>query len=477
MSTTNRRFLAAAALGSTYLWLGSPTPAHSGGFSTARFGGEHGHAAADHPTTIYYNPAGIALGKGTRVYVEGTFAYRTVDYDRDEGAIDNPGTATPDEAIDANAGSAHLSNFLVSPFVGVVTDAGVKGLGLGLALYAPFGGQADWDKSSVYGADDTQYPGAYDGTQRWAAISGHQRTIYVTMGGAWASPKKSVAFGAGMNLVLSDLALVRARNATGTDDLVNPNGTVAEGRSLLEGDDVTFSLGLGAMWSPSPKIRFGVGYQSMPGFGDMTLEGTLTNKFGSNPETATEVVLLQRMPDVLRVAAELGTSKELVVRLSADWQRWSKYANQCLIPAEETNQTCTFNESGGIDAGAGGSEQVIVNLPRNWKDTMSFKGGVGYHPTEKIEVSGSITYDTNAVPDETMDPSLFDMNKIILQLGGDLALSQTLYLSATLGQVVYFSRTTEPRAEDPVAPSRNPDMAGKYSQSVTYLLVGMGVNL
>lgn len=476
MPTTNRRFLAAAALGSTYLWLGSPTSAHSGGFSTARFGGEHGHAAADHVTAIYYNPAGIALGEGTRIYVEGTLAYRTVDYNRAVGTIDNPGAATPDEALDANSGPSHLANILASPFVGIVTDAGVKGLGLGLALYAPFGGQAEWDKNDAY-ADDPDYPGAVDGPQRWSAIEGHQRTVYITLGAAWSSPKKSVAFGAGLNFISSDLALVRARNATGTDDLVNPDGSVAEGRSLLEAKDLTVGLGLGAMWAPSPKIRVGIGYQSMPGFGDMTLEGTLTNKFGANPQTEVDVVLLQRMPDVLRASLEVDVSAKMVLRLAADWQRWSKYANQCLLPAEETNQRCTFRPDGSIDAAAGGSSQVIVNLPRDWNDTQSYKVGAGYHASDKLEVGGSVTYDTNAVPDEAMDPSLFDMNKVILQLGGELGIGSKLSLSAHLGQVIYFKRETEARAVDPEAPSRNPDMAGSYSSSVTYLLIGMGVKI
>jgi len=35
--------------------------AHAGGFSTARFGGERGHAATDHVSAVYYSPAGLAL--------------------------------------------------------------------------------------------------------------------------------------------------------------------------------------------------------------------------------------------------------------------------------------------------------------------------------------------------------------------------------------------------------------------------------
>ena len=75
--------------------IASASVAHAGGFSTARFGGERTHAASDQLGTIYYNPAGLAHGHGTRGLVEGLFAYRTASYDRDAGAIHNPGTGTP----------------------------------------------------------------------------------------------------------------------------------------------------------------------------------------------------------------------------------------------------------------------------------------------------------------------------------------------------------------------------------------------
>ena len=38
----------------------------------------------------------MAFGHGNRAYLEGTLAYRTVDYNRDVDAIDNPGTGTPE---------------------------------------------------------------------------------------------------------------------------------------------------------------------------------------------------------------------------------------------------------------------------------------------------------------------------------------------------------------------------------------------
>ena len=468
MTTTTRRVLTATLFG-TALMNASGT-ASAGGFSTARFGGEQGHAASDHVTSLYYNPAGIALGKGTRIFVEGTFAYRVVDYTRDEGAIDNPGDLTPDDAIDANAGPAHLANPIAAPFIGVVSDLGVDGLGVGLGFYVPYGGSAKWDKNEAY-VGNSMYPGAQDGPQRWANIEGEQRNLYLTLGAAYTSPNRSVAVGVGLNIISSDISLVRARQATGTDDVIG------EGRSLLEADDLTFGLGIGAQWRATRKLRLGLSYQSKPGFGEMSLEGTLTNRFPSGESPPEDVVLLQRMPDAVRFAFVYTLDPLTRIRFAADWTRWSTYEDQCLIPAEDADLGCTFNPDGSIDAEAGGSPGVIVNLDRNWKDTFGAKLGIGRFVTRMVELNGSLAFDSNAVPDETIDPSLFDMNKLIAQAGIDYWLSSKISIEAMLGYVHYFTRTTEPRDVDPSPPSRNPDMAGEYKSMVVYALLGVGVRL
>src|SRR5690606_32652194 len=174
--------------------------AHAGGFSTARFGGERTHAASDQLGTIYYNPAGLAYGSGTRGVIEGLFAYRTIEYTRPVGAIDSPDdpNGTPVDGVGANAGTATLANMLASPFVGFATDAGVEGLGIGVGVYVPFGGQAKWDRNEAF-ADDAMYPGAVDGPQRWAAIEGEQRSLYYTLAGAWRTKSGSFGIGAGLN--------------------------------------------------------------------------------------------------------------------------------------------------------------------------------------------------------------------------------------------------------------------------------------
>ena len=69
--------------------LSFPAAARAGGLAAARFGGELGNPTTGHPTALYFNPAGLALGTGTRIYAEGVLVYRSASYDRPVAAIDN----------------------------------------------------------------------------------------------------------------------------------------------------------------------------------------------------------------------------------------------------------------------------------------------------------------------------------------------------------------------------------------------------
>jgi long-chain fatty acid transport protein len=452
--------------------------AHAGGFSTARFGGERTHAASDQIGTIYYNPAGLAFGEGTRGGIEGLFAYRTIEYTRPVGAIDNPNTdtpaGTPTDAIGANSGKATLANMLASPFIGIATDGGIKGLGVGVGVFVPFGGQAKWDQNAAF-ANNTMYPGAVDGPQRWAAIEGEQRSLYYSLGAAYRLPNGKVGFGAALNVVQSSVSLVRARNIDGSDDIVSGGGVLKEGRSLVEGEGITFGAGVGAMFMPTPCSRIGVSYQSQPGFGEMKLEGTLTNKFGTGPELVSDIEVRQALPDVVRVAGEWRAFEKAALHVAFDLQRWSAYKNTCIMSAGAT---------GKCDVEANGStmeQGILVNVPRNWQDTYTVRAGGRYFASEKLEVNGGLTFDTSAISydaakDDTIDPSLFDMNKIIAQAGVAFATGK-VDLTFTAGHVLYLERTVEPRAADPLAPSRNPDMAGTYKSAVTYGILGVGVHM
>ncbi len=447
-------------------------PARAGGFGTAQFGGAHGNAASDSLTSIFYNPAGLALGEGTRVYVEGLFAYRRADYARDPGAIDRPGDGTPDgDGIAANSGAAKLRNQIVSPFAGAAIQLG-KSLTIAAGLYVPFGGQAKWSPVDKWKGNQ-QYPGALDGPQRWSATEGKQQAIFYTLAAAYATPDKKLTFGGGINVIQGAISLTRARNITGTDDLVNPDGSISEGRSLIEVSGITASVSLGLIARVSDEAIIGISYQSRPIPGGQDLDGTLTNRFGTSAPAVQDVQFRQDLPDSLRGAVE-WQHKKVALRASAEYTRWSAFKEQCLVDATMP-ASCQFLPSGALDTENGG-EGVLVNLPRNWLDNFAVSAGGSWWPSSALELSLNFKFDSNAIPDETLDPALMDSDKLVSMVGARWTKGK-ITVDLSLANVAYAKRTTAPRAVDPEAPGKNPDMAGTFQQSVNFALLGIGVAL
>jgi long-chain fatty acid transport protein len=452
------------------------TSAHAGGFAVGRYAGELGNVATDHPTALYFNPAGLALGSGWRIYAEGLLAWRTVEYDRPEGAISNvvegeDQAGTPESAIDANAGKAKLSNILASPFLGVVSDFGIPNLGVGVGAYFPFGGQATWDKDDSFEGDE-QYPGAVDGTQRWATIDGELRTLYVTLAGAYRFPGPRLSIGAGVNFTQSNIVTTRARTPQGNDDLVGGGGGVAEGRSLIDTKGFAIAASIGVNWEALPGLWIAASYQSQPGFGNSTQSGTLTNKFGSLEADASDIYLEQELPDIARIGARYRPMPNVELRLSGDFQRWSVFENQCLLRSDSnTSDKCRIDANGDTD-----DERVIVNIPRAWDNTFGIRAGGSYWFTPELEVNAGLNYDSSAVPDLTMEASLPDANKHIGMAGIRwAALPEQLFVLFSANNVFYFKRTIEPRMDGvlgTIAPSSVPDGAGSYKQNVLYFNLG-----
>lgn len=451
--------------------------ARAGGFATGRYAGEHGHVATDHTTAIYFNPAGLALGVGWRLYVEGILAWRTVEYRRPEGAIDNitegEGEAgTPADAVGVNAGKATLSDIVAAPFLGVATDLGVPNLGVGLGFYAPFGGQSKWDKNDDY-TGDSEFPGAEDGVQRWHVIEGEIRVLYTTLAGAYRLPGPRLSLGASVSLIRSNIWTVRARTVQGTDDVISAVGDVAEGRSLVDVSGYSVGASLGVNWEAMPGLWVAASYQSQPGFGNSTQSGTLTNKFGSGPSDESEIRFEQALPDIARLGIRYQPMSQLELRMSGDYQRWSVFEHQCFLLASSDNANCALNENGeALDE----AEGIIVNIPREWDDSFGVRVGASWWFTPDLEVNGGVNFDSNAVPDRTIDASLLDQNKLIAIAGVRwAAIPQSLIIALTANNAFYFDRTVAPRDQGEIgtlSPSVVPDGAGRYSQNVLFFNLG-----
>jgi long-chain fatty acid transport protein len=448
--------------------------ASASGLVVARFGGPHGHPTTDNPTAIYYNPAGLALGSGTRLMLDASLAWRAYSYERDADAISQifddgfapPSTAggTPaGDGVAANTGTGDMFNVIASPFLGLATDFGVKGLGVGVAAYVPIGGQSKWNKQDPVAG----YPGAEDGPQRWWIMEGSIKSVYISAAAAYRF--KRVSFGLSTNLVISSINTVRARNGDGSDDLVNrtprPEGfdedtpaygdRIKEGRAIVDVKSTDISIGAGIIYEPIDGMFIGLSYQSQPGFGENTLTGTATKALAQSDSVAGDAEATQSMPDIVRWGWRMRTDNR-EYRLFGDYTRWSRFEKQCIRTK-------------------GRSDCDLADIPRNWNDAFGVRAGYS-HYFEGFELFGDAGYDQNAVPDEYLEPALYDAEKFTGTAGGRVVLmDDTLAIAASYTQVVYLDRTIdawERGADGRLVPAgdfataANPNSAGTYKQAI-----------
>ncbi|MEZ4449845.1 MAG: outer membrane protein transport protein [Nannocystaceae bacterium] len=466
-----RRAGAALAFVSLGLWGGQ---ASAGGLSAARFGGEHGHPTTDNPTAIYYNPAGIAASRGTRIFVDGTMVLRWASYERPASEVSSDTSLK--EAPGANDGRATLFNTLASPFVGVTSDFGTKFIAAGAAAYFPFGGQAVWGKNDAY-AGNKQFPGAVDGVQRWYTIDGTIRSMYLTGALAFNIPQIGLSIGVTGSAIKSNVSTIRARNPDGTDDLLTgtskDNYHLKEGRSLIDVDGWQAGFSAGLLWNWQDRLWIGGSYTSQPNVtGGMTLTGTLTNVFALGTPATTNVELTQSFPDIIRLGFRVRPIPRLELRAFADYTRWSVMDKQCVMDVSVADRNCNF---GGADkafadpenyGGPGDTKGVTQHLPRFWKDTGGVRVGASYWFLDSLEAYFGAGYDSSAVPVQMLDAALMDMDKGTLSVGARWQIVRQFALALTATEVIF--RKVDTKGQNILnkfqAPTRQAGANGVYNQ-------------
>lgn len=448
--------------------------AHASGIAAARFGGEHGHPTTDNPTAIYYNPAGIALSKGTHIFVDGTIALRFASYTRP--ASESNSQQTTDLAPGANDGKATLFNAVAAPFFGVSSDFGTDFIYGGLAMYFPFGGSAVWDQNSAY-KGNPDFPGAVDGVQRWYSIDGTIRSMYITGALAFNIRKIGLSLGLTGSAIRSNVETIRARNADGTDDLVGGMGDdlrLVEGRSAIDVAGWQGGFGIGAIYDvlKMGKYFIGLSYTSQPNItGGMKLKGTLDNALTLAPPTQSQVELRQTMPDILRIGFRARPTEKYEIRVFADYTRWSVFKNQCVLDREVESRNCDFENFDSAledpeNFGGDAHPSVVQHLPRFWKDAGGVRVGASYWFVPEVEGYVGLGYDSSAVPLETMDPALMDMHKMSISAGVRWQIIKNFAMSFTATELAFFETSTKGKSalNKFQPPTRQASANGNYKQ-------------
>jgi long-chain fatty acid transport protein len=470
MSTTRRFVTVLVGAGCSVV---VPDRALASSFLTDQFGSDHGSAAQGNAYAVYFNPAAMAGSPSTDITVDTVLAARSVTFNRVAPLSPGSGGTGAANANNAtynssNTGQATLFNVLGAPFVGSVLDFGGSKFRLGIAGYIPFGGQVSWDKRDQL-ANYPIAPGAYDGPQRWASISAQTSSLYGTIAGAYRIEGLHLGIGASISVIRTGVLDTRARNSDGSDAVIAANGGLYEGRSYLDVSGIQVGAAGGLYWEPSSKLHFGASYTSQPNFGPMRLKGTfrlLQGQVspGQHPEGIQNVDLLQAYPDVIRVGGAWRVVPEAELRLELTWQRWSQFKNQCIV---QSGTSCNVDPNVYSPSTTG---NILLNLPRNWQDTVRARLGGAYWVQPQAEVFGSFAYESSPVADKDQDPLLFDSTRLHGTLGVRYAFTPHLFGSLAYTYVYFIPVTVTDSAYGQYkSPSNSPNENGSYSQEL-YLL-------
>ncbi|NCF69531.1 MAG: hypothetical protein GWP61_26570, partial [Chloroflexi bacterium] len=319
-------------------------PAWSGGLYLNEFGtpsmgvaGAGANAVANDASTSFHNAAGMTRIKGNELMGTAGVLNATVKFD--------PDADTPVSGGDGgNAGGP-------APIIGgfYVHSLSDKWK-LGANLITITGAVLDYD-------DD--WTGRYLNTE----VTLLSMTLYPSIA---YRVNKWLSLGGGPQIMYADLEM-KAKAPP-------PNGN---GKVKIDGNDVAFGFGLGALVELSERTRFGVVYQSEiePEFdGDVSIDPP-----GIEAGTDTKITLAR----FIKVSGYHEFNDQLALLGTVGWEDWSAF--------EDVNIS---------------TDRGSQKIPRDWKDTWKFAAGVHYRPVEKWLLQLGFSYDTSPVDSDDRTPDM-----------------------------------------------------------------------
>lgn len=491
------------------LWLAT---ASASSLDLLEVGGAWGTPAATGPTAVWFNPAAMSFEHGTRVLIEvaptmGTFSLNraepSYDWTAPRSCGDDPSAAWCTRPV---LGGPDRARFVGAvPFLGVVSDLGVRGLGVGAALFVPH----------ARGGAEVDEPG----TMRTHLRAANIQAIYSSVGVSWAY-RDLFGVGAAATWVHSTwYAHIDNQTATSyrdypvVGDLLASelSGTSIEDPALLvdtefgpkkldgrrsgalRDDTASFQIGLYAR--PHRIVSVSLGYAhgarvdhrgdvsldfSCPDSGQYPLLGGPLGapNFGvCNASMRGKTTVGYRYPMRVNLGIAIDPLATVRVELMGGWVRWSQYTDFEITVTEVQSTNTTISPE----------TAALLTLDRKWardnRDTFWAGVDTKGHVHRQVELGGRLIFDHHAVPSSTMSPNNADFDSVIA--GALLAVQPSVASPVRVG-LSYSGTFSLPRLvtdsafrvdvnPEDRAPDRYmyPEMNGRYTAQVHRLGVSL----
>lgn len=398
-----RAFAAAALLGA--LAASAPSPALAGGFEIPDNGaqalGRGGAfvAKADDGTAIYFNPAGLARQRGTRLYGGGNLFLHSYEFQRAGSFPDDPNDpqtpwgGKPFPTV-TNAGGPFFA-----PFVALSTDfASLDRLTIAVGAFGP---PAVGNRTFPLGVQNAPAASRYDFIQSRSTI------IYPTASAAYRVTRW-LDLGFSGHLVLGSFDQTTVSYAD-LGQCANVEYQPCDSRSTLVASSTSFAATIGALVRPVPSFAFGLSVKTPT---SLDAEGTVTPQ-------APKIAPIQIAPG----SGFLSTRLPLVVRAGARYIRMDGDFELYDLELDATYEGWGAAQGDGPRLRIpelGQFKNIDTLVVHGYKDTFSVRAG-GAH---NFQLAGGILafragayFDSSATPFEYTRLDFDTLSKVAGTLG------------------------------------------------------------
>jgi long-chain fatty acid transport protein len=344
------------------------------------------------PSSIVYNPGGIAVDDGTNVSIGGTLVLAHGDF------TDLGGTKTNT----ANS-PAELPQMFVTSRVHELVS-------VGLGFHTPFGLALKWPTTTPLST---------------VVFEESLRTFFITpvVGVNLHRYVPGLSVGTGLDIVPATVELRR-----------NISFGTAQGDAHLGGNATGFGGRIGAMYRPEPLPELSVGAmwrsevrEKFSGTGDFNVDDpTFRPQLPEDGPISTTVTL----PQSVTLGASYRVIPDLELEADAMWMGWSSI------------------KSLDIHATAAGNMPVVLSSPRNYDNTWTIRVGAEYAlPQWHAAVRAGYMYDPTPIPTTVLGPDLPDANRHVVSVGGSMQFGDYGVHLGLMG-LLPVSRDTAPATGD-----------------------------
>lgn len=409
------------------LCLGTAATAQAAGFQLKEQSSSmQGHAfagataKADDLSTMFFNPAGLTrVPEGNQISLTSSYILPSAKFSAESVT---PGIAGP-VATDGNGGDAGVGALVPSFYSSFDLGLGDRWR-TGLSVNTPFGLATKYKR---------------DWVGRFYAVESELLTINVAPTVAY---KLTDTLSIGGN-VQGQYAEAKLTNATAL-------GVGVEGFTKLEGDDIAFGWGLGALWEARPDTRVGVNYRSRIVHkldGDIRVTGP-TGAPVIVPGISGGASAGVTTPDILSVGVVHDLNDRWSVLADVAWTNWSLFDDLTVI----------------TDSGA-----QAQSVEQDYHDTFFFALGAEYKHTPEWTFRGGAAFDQGAVGTRTRTFRIPDSDRYWTSLGASYAFAPNLTFDVNYTHIF----TPSVRVTEDSSPITAGVVSGKYDANVNIVTAGV----